>query len=175
MKKLPEKLISMCLLLAFSSACIDVALATEGRVAFRPGDWTAVKDEQLDNTRGGFDVGPGLNVSFGIVRTITINGDLINRTSFDLPDVTRITAEQAKTVNTAIAESGFIQNGASNFVDAGFRSGLTGGTIIQNSLNDQRIQTLTVINTGVNSLGLLKALNTQGVLNDALFGSVGFR
>ena len=49
------------------------------------------------------------------------------------------------------------------------------GTLIQNSLNDQHIKTLTIINTGVNSLGLLKALNTQTVLNDALLGALGSR
>ena len=45
--------------------------------------------------------------------------------------------------------------------------------MIQNSLNNQNIQTLTVINTGVNSLSLLKTLNTQVVLKEALLGALG--
>lgn len=61
----------------------------------------------------------------------------------------------ARIASAAIAEAGIAQNGADNFVfvDAGLKSRLAGGTLIQNSLNDQRIQTLTVVNTGVNSLG----------------------
>ena len=47
--------------------------------------------------------------------------------------------------------------------------------VIQNSLNNQNIQTFTIINTGVNSLWLLKSLNTQTVLNDALLGAIGSR
>ncbi len=175
MKNLPEKLVSMCLLLTAGNVCFGVGLSAEERNTFQPSEWAAVSDEQLDNTRGGFEVSSGLNVSFGIVRTVSINGDLVNRTSFDLPDVTKITADQAKIVSTAIAEAGLIQNGAGNFVNAGVSTGLATGTVIQNSLNDQQIQTLTVINTGVNSLGLLKALNTQTAFNDALLGSMKIR
>jgi hypothetical protein len=77
--------------------------------------------------------------------------------------------------SAAIADSGLVQIGPNNFVAAGVRSDLAPETLIQNSLNDQQIQTLTVINTGVNSLGLLKALNTQTVLNDAPLGAMGSR
>jgi len=114
-------------------------------------------------------------VSFGIVRTVSINGDLVNKTSFTLPDMSKITSEQAKIASAAIAEAGIVQNGPGNFVDTNVKSQLSSGTIIQNTLNAQKIQTLTVINTGVNSLGLFKAINTQSVLKDALLGSIGVR
>ena len=141
----------------------------------RPDEWVAVSDQQLDDQRGGFDVGSGLAVSFGIIRTVMVNGDLVSKTSFNLPDVTQITSEQARLASAAIADSGLIQIGPNNFVDAGVRSDLGTGTLIQNSLNDQQIQTMTIINAGVKSLGLLKALNTQTVLNDALLGALGGR
>lgn len=175
MKNLPEKLLSMCLLLMAGNVSYGVGMATEGRVAFRPSEWTAVSNERLDKTRGGFEMSAGLNVSFGIVRTVMINGDLVNRTSFELPDMSKITAEQARSVSAAIADSGIVQNGVGNFIDVGMKSQLAIGTVIQNTLNDQQIQTLTVINTGVNTLGLLKAMNTQSVLNDALLGSMRMR
>lgn len=169
------KPISRCLLLLAGSACLGTGLAAEEKQAFRPDEWVAVSDQQLDSQRGGFDAGSGLAVSFGIIRTVMVNGDLVSRTSFNLPDVTQITSEQARLACAAIADSGLVQIGPNNFVDAGVRSDLATGTLIQNSLNDQQIQTLTIINTGVNSLGLLKALNTQTALNDALLGAVGSR
>ncbi|NDP39226.1 MAG: hypothetical protein GZ093_10830 [Rhodoferax sp.] len=169
------KPISRCLLLLAGSACLGTGLAAEERQAFRPDEWVAVSDEQLDTQRGGFDAGSGLAVSFGIIRTVMVNGDLVSKTSFNLPDVTKITSEQARLASAAIADSGLVQIGPNNFVDTGVSSSLATGTLIQNSLNDQQIQTLTIINTGVNSLVLLKALNTQTVLNDALLGAVGNR
>jgi len=169
------KPIGRCLLFLAGSACLGTSLAAEERQAFRPDEWMAVSDQQLDTQRGGFDAGSGLAVSFGIIRTVMVNGDLVSKTSFNLPDVTKITSEQARLASAAIADSGLVQIGPNNFVDAGVSSSLATGTLIQNSLNDQQIQTLTIINTGVNSLGLLKALNTQTVLNDALLGAAGSR
>jgi hypothetical protein len=175
MKNSPRKLVSICLLLAAGNACFSVGLPSGEKGAFRPSEWVAVSNENLDKVRGGFDVGSGLAVSFGIVRTVTINGDLVNRTSFNLPDVTKITPDQAKITSAAIAQAGIVQNGAGNFVDPSVKAQLAGGTLIQNSLNNQKIQTLTVINAGVNSMGLLKAINVQTALKDALFGSMGVR
>lgn len=175
MKNLTEKLLRICLLLTVGNASCGIGMATEGRVTFRPSEWTPVSDGRLEKTRGGFEVSAGLNVSFGIVKTVMINGVLVNRTSFDLPDMSKITAEQARSVSAAIADSGIVQNGVGNFIDVEIKSQLAVGTVIQNTLNDQKIQTLTVINTGVNTLGLLKAMNTHSVLNDALLGSMRMR
>lgn len=175
MNNLPKELLSLCLLLTAGNACFGVGVDPDEGGSFRPNEWVAVSNDKLDNMRGGFDSGSGLTVSFGIVRTVMVNGDLVNKTSFNLPDVAKITADQARLASAAIAESGIVQNGADNFVATGVRSQLTGGTLIQNSLNDQRIQTLTVVNTGVNSLGLLKTINSQTILKDALLGSLGAR
>jgi hypothetical protein len=142
---------------------------------FNPGEWKAVSNEQLDTLRGGFESPSGMTVSFGLVRTVSINGDLVNRTSFNLPDVSKITTEQARAVSSAMAETRLVQNGAGNVVSDSVRSQMSGGTLIQNSLNDQTIQTLTVINAGVGSLGLFKSLNLQGAFKDALFGAFGSR
>lgn len=174
MKKLPPKVVSLCLLLA-GTVCSGTELTTKENVVFRPSEWAAVSDDQLGNMRGGFDGGTGLMVSFGIVRTVMINGDLMSRTSFNLPDVTQITPEQARMASAAIDNVALVQNGPGNFVSAGLTASLSSGTAIQNSLDNQRIQSLTVINTGVNSLGLFKAINTQTVLKDALLGAMGIR
>ena len=175
MKNSPLKLFAyslLCLTGGASLAGMREAGQTNG---FRPEEWTAVSDQQLDSQRGGFDMGSGLAVSFGLVRTVMVNGEMVHQSSFNLPSISQITPDQAKMASTALSDSGVIQIGPNNFVDAGALSNRVAGTLIQNSLNDQQIQSLTVINTGVNSLGLLKALNTQAVLNDALMGAIGSR
>lgn len=48
-----------------------------------------------------------------------------------------------------------------------------GGVVIQNSLNDQLIRTHTVICSSVNSMALLKTLNFQGSMSDALARTAG--
>lgn len=159
-----------CLLLAVGSS-ISAGGADPGGL-FNPNEWTAASNEQLDTLRGGFETPSGMTVSFGLVRTVSINGDVVNRTSFNLPDVSKITAEQAHAVSTAMAQTRLVQNGAGNF---SLQQPLAGGTLVQNSLNDQTIQTLTVINAGVNSLGLFKSINLQGAFRDALFGAIGGR
>ncbi|MDO8448005.1 MAG: hypothetical protein Q7T10_04280 [Rhodoferax sp.] len=202
MNNLSGKLVSTCLLLTAGNACFGIGLAPERQDALRPAEWLAASDERLDNMRGGFDAGSGLSVSFGIVKTVMINGNIVTKISFNLPDISKITAETARVVNDALAKAGIIQNGAGNIVDTGVRSEVAAGTtagapiqstpvapgvgsqvvagtalttLIQNTLNDQKIQTLTVINAGVNSLGLLRTMNTQTILKDALFGSIGIR
>lgn len=172
MTHLLEKWVCLCLVLTAGNACLGVELAVQEQGSFRPEEWTAASEQQLDDLRGGFEAASGLMVSFGIVRTVSINGDFVHRTSFNLPDVGKITAEQARMANAAMGEAALVQNGAGNMVDAGVQSqleaGTLTGTLIQNSLNDQKLQTLTIINTGVNSLGLWKSINSQRVLNDAL-------
>lgn len=168
MRQAYSSLLTLCLLLTQGQSNLKAA----ERIPFAPAQWLPASNEQLDKARGGFSLDSGLNVSFGIIRTVTINGDMVSRTSFDLPDITSISPDQARLVNTALGHTGVIQSGSGNFIDPATVMDLNGGTLIQNSLNDQQIQTLTVINTGVNSLALLKSINTQDVLTDALVRAV---
>jgi hypothetical protein len=171
----PVRLIRTALLLLAGGVGFCSGLGAGERKAFLPDEWVAASEQQLDAQRGGFDVGAGLAVSFGLVRTVMVNGEMVHQNSFNLPSISQISPEQAQVASAAIAESGLIQIGPNNFVDAGAMSDRLTGTLIQNSLNDQQIQSLTIINTGVNSLGLLRAINTQTVLNDALVGALSNR
>ncbi len=157
------------------------ALAADGPTAspFLATAWQAVDDEVLDQMRGGFElssVGSGLAVSFGFVRSVMINGDLVSQTRFSLPDLGHISADQAKLASDALAQAQIVQNGLSNSVGANnLPVNLGATTVVQNSLSNQNIQTLTQIDAGVNSLGLLRSLNLQGVLQDALVGALRVR
>jgi len=123
--------------------------------------------------RGGFDAGTSLQVSFGIQRAVYINGNLVTSTSINIPDVGQITAAQASALAAVTNTVNVIQNGPGNSFDPAPLTHTTGATVIQNSLNNQNIQTLTTISAAVNSLDALKNLNLQNTLQSALTGSIG--
>lgn len=173
MKNHFNKLARACLLAAVGGVCWGVGPAMGG--AFSPGECIPVSDAQLGEMRGGFDIGHGLSVSFGFVRSVVLNGELVSQTRFELPDIAHISAEQADAVRVALSGAGLVQNGTGNRVADGLQHGLDLGTVVQNTLNDQRIQTLTVINAGANTLGLFKSINTLSTLQDALGRSLGIR
>ncbi|MEN3295180.1 MAG: hypothetical protein V7642_4433 [Burkholderiales bacterium] len=152
----------VCAGLAASLSWCEIAHATE--------EWNAVHDDMLSEMRGGFDAGAGLRISFGIEREGYINGKLVATTSFNIPNVARIDTAQAN----AIAQT-VIRNGTANTPDAAKGTQASAALVIQNTLNLQNIRSLTVINATSNSLDLIKALNLQSTLADALAQSLGRR
>ncbi len=66
--------------------------------------WKPVAQERLEDMRGGFDAG-GLQVSFGIERAVYINGALVVATSLNIPDVGRITTDQAARLASTLGPS----------------------------------------------------------------------
>ncbi len=131
-------------------------------------DWTPVNEDQLDQMRGGFSTPAGLTVSFGIERLVSINGKVVARTNFDIADLNHLSEEQARQTRDALSSVKLIQNGSDNIYQAGESTRVIGGVVIQNTLNDQLIRSQTVISSTVNSASLLKTLNFQGTLSDAL-------
>ncbi|MEM5429588.1 flagellin [Cupriavidus oxalaticus] len=85
--------------------------------------WKPVAHDKLDEMRGGFEV-PGLQVSFGIERAVYINGALVVATSINIPDVGRITADQAARLATTLGPAIVASTNAA--VDSAL-AGLTGG------------------------------------------------
>ncbi|MGE8471936.1 MAG: hypothetical protein ACN6QC_11840, partial [Paraburkholderia hospita] len=117
----------------------------------------AISEEKLDTMRGGFDVANGLKVSFGVSRMAVVNGNLVTQTSFNIPDLSNMTTQQAQSLAAANIGS-LLQNGGGNIAQQGSVQGLS-GAVIQNTLSNQNIQALTTINASVNSLGLFKSMN----------------
>jgi Na+-translocating ferredoxin:NAD+ oxidoreductase RnfE subunit len=134
--------------------------------------WTAVDDGTLASMRGGFDFGNGLMVSFGIERAVYINGALVTSTTINVGDLARVTPEQAALVNRQAAAINLVQNGPGNTAALTTGDLATPGTVIQNTLSNQNIQSQTIINASSNALGLMKTLNSLGSLRDALGNSV---
>lgn len=131
--------------------------------------WLAMNANKLDGVRGGFSTN-GLNVTFGIQRAVYINGSLVTTTSLNVADVNKATAAQLLPPSL-----GLVQSGAGNIFTVPVSSnGTIGtlGTVVQNTLNGQRIQTITQINAVVNSLQLLKNLNLQQTMRGAVIDSL---
>jgi hypothetical protein len=112
--------------------------------------WLAVDDRQLAQACGGFDVGSGLLLSLGVERLVSINGTVVGSTHFSIPDMTQLSAAEARLASDAMA-----------------------GMLVQNSLSDQAIRSQTTINATVANLALLKAVNFESSLREALNGAVG--
>ena len=135
--------------------------------------WMAVSDQTLEGQRGGFDLGSGLVVNFGITRAVFINGELATQTTLNFGQLDKITAGQAAELGRQLSALNLVQNGPGNSVEGPL--GSVGGTVIQNTLSNQRIANHTVINVETNGMSLLKELNTAATLNEAISRAIGGR
>lgn len=125
----------------------------------------ALSEQSLGAIRGGFTGINGLQVSFGIERTVYINGNLVSTTSLNVSP-----QGQAVGVGESVA---LIQSGAgNNFAPQIILPSSLPATVIQNTLNDQKIQALTVINATVSSMQMLRSLDFQNSMREAVAGSL---
>lgn len=136
-----------------------------------PPGWHRLGGNQLETMRGGFTTASGLAMTLGIERQVTINGELVARTNFQIADVSKISADEARHAHDALNSARLVQNGANNFVASDIAAGR--GTFVQNSLNNQSIATQTIISSSVNSMSMLKDLNFQDGLRDAAIRAIG--
>jgi len=123
----------------------------------------------MDRLRGGFQTPEGLWVSFGIEQLTYINGNLAATTrlavgTIGLPDAPAPKLPPGNTLT-------WVRDGATLTLPGLAAPGAV-GTLIQNSLNDQHIQTLTIINAHANSLDLLHNWNLQLSIRDAVTAAV---
>lgn len=130
----------------------------------------AISEDALGRVRGGFS-GDGLQISFGIARAIYINGVLTTTTTVNVSELGQAVAGRgATTFDTGTIA--LIQNGVGNSVATGSISASSIGTIVQNTLDGQKIQNITVINATANSLGLMRGMNLGSSLRGAVIDSL---
>ena len=130
----------------------------------------AVTESALDRVRGGFE-GGGLNISFGIERAVYVNGALVSTTTLNVSELGKLTAGRGPVAIDA-GTIALIQNGVGNSVSASTLTSTSAGTIVQNTLDGQKIQNVTVINATANSLGVLRGINFQSSLRSAVVDSL---
>ena len=135
------------------------AMAFDGQDVFmreRP-----VSEEVLDRMRGGFQMNPnGPIMSFGIERSVYLNGRLVTSTVLNIPDLLQLTN------NTSNAFT-LMQTGAGNALTTHASSLPALMTVIQNTLDNQAIQNQTVINATVAALGLNRSLALGNAVTQA--------
>lgn len=156
------------LVFALLAAWIAPALAQDAapRVRDLPSDWQAIEPARLATLRGGFSIPGGASISFGIERAVFINGALVVETRAYIPDLGRMTAADAESLSHAIAPL-IVRNGAGNAADVA--TGAAGTyTIVQNSLDNQSIASMTTLSVGVGTLSQFQVLNANATLQDAL-------
>jgi len=134
--------------------------------------WMAVSDNKLDDLRGGFDLGSGLLVNFGITRAVYVNGDLVTQTTLDFGNLTSLSPAQAAQLNAQLRTLNLVQTGPGNMVDPAVAVG-PGGTIVQNTLNDQRIANQTIINASSNAMSTIKGLNSMATITEGVSRGLG--
>lgn len=120
-------------------------------------DWVPLDPERLAELRGGFETTAGLVLSFGIERAVYVNGELLAHTSVEIPDIRHMTPEQAAALDAAANSVVVIRNGPNNNVD--IASIAPGTTVIQNTLNDQHIVSLTTLSVDANALSMFQGIN----------------
>lgn len=132
-------------------------------------EWVPVDPARLAEMRGGLMMPSGMLLSFGIERLVYVNGELVASATLQIPDLGRMTADQASAL-AAINEGRVVQIGEGNRIDPG-----AGGNalVIQNTLDGQAISALTTLNVGVDTLGMLQEINTYDALHNALIASPG--
>jgi hypothetical protein len=132
-----------------------------------------VSTEKLDAVRGGFDLGDGLQVSFGIERAVYINGALVTYASVNIPDVAHITTQQAMSLASVLSTVNVVQNGPGNTFNPTSMGQTAAATVIQNTLNNQAIQNLTTLNVAVNTLDALRSQGLQQALQAVQVQALG--
>ena len=160
-------LIGLCVFF-LSSGCQAQNLAPPAEDSL----WLAASNHTLANLRGGFDVGAGLMVSFGISRALYINGQLVSSTSFQVGDITKLTSAQAERLSQQVSpQAQVVQNGPGNMVDANAAI-VPLAIYLQNTLNNQTIRNQTVIQATTSGLSQVKSMNLQATVNDAINNAI---
>ena len=131
-----------------------------------------VADAVLDEVRGGFHAPSNLHASLTLVRVAYVNGELIDSRSATIPDIGNMTVDQAKAL-AEVTGTLVIQNGPDNVFDVASLG--PAATVIQNTLNDQHLVTLTTLSVEVNSLAAFREMNFQDGLRDSMITTPGVR
>jgi hypothetical protein len=156
--------VKICLLLA-SAAIAGQGLAGAPERGVDPAQ--AVDPAALDELRGGFEMPGGLIVSLGIERIVSINGNVAERSQLNLGNLGTLTSGMSRVSAETAGQVNLIQNGVGT-ANLQLGKDVLGGTFIQNNLNNQLINSQTIINASVDARGLMQTMNFQSTLANAL-------
>lgn len=122
---------------------------------------TPVSEAVLDRMRGGFQINStGPLLSFGIERSVFVNGQLVSSISLNIPDLMQFASNPSHSFTLT-------QIGGGNTVTPGASSLPPFMNIIQNSLDNQTLQSQTTINATAAALSWARALQLGNSLSQA--------
>lgn len=146
--------------------CLSVGQVTAAE-AFDPlSPWPVVSDQELGELRGGFITADGLQVNVGLEQLVMIDGVLKTKLSLNLSGLSK----KADETQVATMDQGklvqFIQTGDRNTVTPEVPANFSSGAlmVIQNSLDAQLIQNLTLLHVDVSRYAQFRT----GALGEAL-------
>ena len=178
--------LSCCVATAHAQDCPSLPQRVEGF-------GMPVSVARLDAIRGGFDLGEGLQASFGIQRAVYVDGNLVTYLNVTIPDLAHITTQQAVSLAAALGTVN-VQIGSGNTFDSSSVQGGGAGhstvspvasantpsqpivtstvipasiaqanaaTMIQNTVDNQVIRSLTTLNVSISALNALRNQNLQ--------------
>lgn len=124
----------------------------------------------LDSMRGGFTIGHGLDVSFGLTRTGSINGVEQFSNSFTIDDF----GAGSGSANLSGMRPTLLQNGSGNYVSQGVLDSMAlgFGNVIQNTLDDQTISTMSIYDISLQNVpGVVQGISGSRALTDSIGAS----
>lgn len=137
------------------------------------GDCIFATDSELEIIRGGFVSNDGLEITFGIEKTVFVNGVLQAINTLNIQDWN---SKQSQTLSDQVLANMVIlrQNGDNNSLVPNLVANSQGGlfTYIQNSLDNTVIKNVTQISATVNSLNMFRDMNLKSLMNQQLINAV---
>jgi hypothetical protein len=104
-------------------------------------------------------------MSFGVERSVFLNGKVVDSTVLNIPDVSKLVADSTHALTV-------IQHGKGNALPTDLSALPAFMTVIQNSKDNQHIQTQTVINATVPALSVNRSLELGHALSQANLGTI---
>ena len=109
-----------------------------------------IDESELGEIRGGIDTGDSLDITIGLTRTVDVNGIEQYSSALQFGDITPATAEQIGSLPPVV-----VQNGPGNSVESAALGAVSGSVpvIIQNTLDNQHIVNMNVLDITVGNIG----------------------
>ncbi len=104
-----------------------------------------VTDQELDLLRGGFTSTGGLEISFGVEQAVLVDGVLQVATNFNASSLQSILPQQVNNFSSVTMTSDAIRTQVN--------------TVIQNTLDQRVIDSITLINASVKSIDISRQIN----------------
>lgn len=153
---------SLILVAALSAAGVVCA---ESETAWSPD--ASIQMDVLDAMRGGMLTEHGLAVNLGIQRDVYVNGELVTTTTLTLSDLSRLLGGAAPQAAIAGDAGTLVQTGLGNTHVTPLDSSSL-ATVIQNTLDNQVIRTVTQINANVSNVELLRGMSVTANAADMI-------